>query len=381
MRANLFGRMCSNTCATSAINRYQEVKRYKVRYIFAGERGTQGTRRCHWHGILFFYNAVPDFQLSGYTHKDPFWEHGITTTRKADARGIAYVCKYCTKGVDPDNPGSESVFHASTRPMLGAKHFANWAKLHAEQGLPLNQGRKYQIAGVYSAKTKRLFDYWMTPSAAKFTVAAYLKAWAEKYGVNSHPPHSEIVEKFADQEAKSRLLTLQDAAAMERVQRGGYVSQRVRRAEKPCEPPPVGYRQFYDEHLMVYVAAASDGSPTIFWDDRGRRWRKRLVGRKVRVTDWAQPRANSAGVLPDLPGEAPREFRSVAEIPDYVPGEALDLSGRRKKPGERERYAARKAQEYHRQMVAVRMDRVAAAIKRLRDDGSEGAGGNDGLPP
>lgn len=336
-------------------------EKYKLRYMVAGERGTNGTKRCHWHGILWFYNHVPDVNTDGYTFNDAFWPHGIAMWKVVSGseygRAAKYVAKYCVKDFDVNGNVVESVFKASKRPLLGGRYFEHWAQLHVDQGLALRQGRKYQIPGQYKGRSRELYDFWMTEAAAKHTVAAYLEAWAAKYGAQSYPPDARMVERFEDAAASVRVELFRDERQLERL-RGGELGGGLRRLRDPSAEPPEGYRSYFDKHVLAFKAVAFDGRPVLFWLPDREVWGERLHGQRSSAND----------PLPDLPGEEPREFRRVADIPDFVPGEALDLSKRRKKPGERERYRARKAQQYHQEMLASRMDRVARAIKRLRDE-------------
>lgn len=337
-------------------------QKYRVRYMVAGEYGTM-KGRAHWHALLFWQSEAPRYSTEERWSDDPFWSEGFTNWQKAGSKAVAYVAKYVSKSnVDE---ATQTCFHGSFKPLIGGEFFRQWAEMHVEQGLALRQGRKYQLRDSY-ARNGKPFDYWMTPSAARFVVRCYLEAWAKKWG--THPPHSRIVEKYLDDEAKGRLEKFRDDAAVERIRVGGYVSAARRKAVEPSEGPPLGYECWFDEVLMVFVAVCGDGRPELFWNERTASWSRRVQPRKVGLADIASPLVGTDDPLPDLPNEPPREFRRAADVPEFLPGEALDLSKRRKKPGERERYGARKAREYHRQMLAGRMERVAEAIKRLRED-------------
>lgn len=327
-------------------------EKYKVRYMVAGEYGAM-KGRAHWHTVLWWYNAVPKYETVERWSDDPFWDEGFTQWQKLNAKGVAYVAKYITKdGVSDD---TECVFHASFRPLIGAHFFKQWAEMHVKQGLPLNQNRKYQLGESISRKTKRPFDYFMTDAAARYVARCYVEAWQREYP-GTHVPSSRIVDKYLDELARPNLEKMRDDAAVERLQVGGRVSVARKRAVIPSVGPPKGYESWWDDSLLAFVAVTGDGRPELFWNANAASWSPRF-----------QP-VGGSDPLPDLPGEAPREFRSVADVPDFVPGEALDLSKRKKKPGERDAWGARKAREYHRQMVTGRMEKVAAAIKRLRED-------------
>lgn len=338
-------------------------QRYRLRYLVAGEYGTLGGR-AHWHVLAWWHSEVPKYSTEKCWKDDPFWSEGHTNWRKAGALDVAYLAKYATK-FEVDEK-TETCFHGSFRPLIGGYFFRQWAELHVAAGLALTQGRKYQIEGSRT-KTGKLFDYWMTPAAARIVVKAYLAAWEKRFP-GTHPPYSRIVEKVLDDEAKPRMEKLRDAMVMERHAVGGEITSRRRTAKKPTEPPPHGYEFWFDDSRLVFVAVAGDGRPELYWNTS--RWSTKLRPRKAGLGDRTSPLTGVGDTVPDLPGEAPREYRKPADVPDFEPGQALDLSKRRKRPGERERYASRKAQQYHQQMLAVRMERVADAMKRFRDDPS-----------
>lgn len=338
---------------------------YRLRYMVAGEYGKLHGR-AHWHALIWWQSELPEYSTKARWSEDPFWSEGYTNWQRTSDKACAYVAKYVSKsGIDAE---TQTCFHGSFRPLIGGAFFKQWAELHVDHGQSLNQGRKYQIHGSLSKKGKP-FDYWMTPAAARIVVRCYLEAWERKYP-GRHPPYSRLVEKYLDDDAKPRLEKLRDAAVLERHRLGGEVSARRRKAKTPADPPPAGYEFWFDDSRLVFVAVAGDGRPELYWNEKLKSWSRRVQPRKVGLVDLTSPVASADDPLPDLPGEPPREFRRLADVPDFEPGEPLDLSRRRVKPGERERYASRKADEYHRQMLALRMERVAEAIKRLRDDPS-----------
>lgn len=334
---------------------------YKLRYMVAGERGTNGTKRCHWHGILWFYNHLPDVNTDGYTFNDPFWPHGIAMWKKISVdqlgRAARYVSKYCVKDLDKNGNGVESVFKASKRPLLGGRYFEHWAQLHVEHGLALRQGRKYTIPGQYKPRSRELFDFWMTEAAAKHTVAAYLKAWKAKYGPDNHPPSSPIVDKFEDAAASIRVEGFRFERLAERV-KSGVREPDKRKISEPSSVPPEGYRWYWDKHLLVFKAVAFDGRPVLFWNPDREVWADRVHPQRSAAYD----------PVPDLPGEGERQFRRVSEVPDFVPGEPYRLGRPTAKVSKRQRDVSRKLDEYHRAMLQARSARVAEAIRRFREE-------------
>lgn len=338
-------------------------RQYRLRYAVAGEYGALNGR-AHWHALVWWQSELPEYSEEKRWSEDPFWSEGFTNWSRTSNRAVAYVAKYVSKSnIDP---ATKTCFHGSFRPLIGGAFFRQWAELHVERGLPLNQGRKYQLRDSM-AKSGRPFDYWMTPAAARLVVRYYLEAWERKFP-GKEPPYSRLVEKYLDDEAKPRMEEIRDAARLERVRVGGHVSERRRRAVTPSELPPRGYEYWFDDSRMVFVAVSGEGHPELYWNDKAKRWMHRIQPRKVGLSDLASPAMTGGDPLPDLPGELPREFRRPSDIPEFEPGQAFDFSSRRTRPGERERYALRKAQQYHEEMLPVRMGRVAEAIKRFRDE-------------
>ncbi|AXH71900.1 MAG: putative replication initiation protein [Microviridae sp.] len=335
-------------------------KRYRCRYVAAGEMGSQ-KGRAHWHCLLFWQTDPPNFPAVDRWSEDPFWSLGFTNwqlvTKDKNHRAVAYVAKYVAGGDLKST--QETCFHGSYRPLLGGAYLARWADRHVEAGLGLTQNRIYQVDGSYKRNGK-LFDYFMNISGAKWVARHYLERWKETR--EGHRPYSRLVEWYEDLDARDRVESIRDDAAIERIAAGKPLSPGRRKVKSPTAGPPRGYESWWDDSLQVFVAVCGDGRPELKWN-----WKRQSWDRKITLRS-DDPQEDP---LPDLPGEAPREFRRVADIPDFVPGEPLDLSKRRRAPGSREVYAARKAREYQRELVTGRMEKVAAAIKRLREDEAE----------
>lgn len=66
----------------------------RLRYVAALEKGTQSTKRFHWHCILF---GVP-LSVSNRHFLRKKWGHGFLDWLPASAGRMAYVCKYAIKG-------------------------------------------------------------------------------------------------------------------------------------------------------------------------------------------------------------------------------------------------------------------------------------------
>lgn len=78
----------------------------KLRYVAALERGNQGTKRFHWHIILFGVRL----SVSNRHFVRKKWGHGFVEWLPASPARMSYVCKYAIKG---------GVFLMSRRPGIG----------------------------------------------------------------------------------------------------------------------------------------------------------------------------------------------------------------------------------------------------------------------
>jgi hypothetical protein len=146
-------------------------KGVEIRYIIAGERGSQ-RNRVHWHMILyashdlfrlgkwydFVFKAIdkprPAQILPSGRRKLPMdhwdlWPHGHVTTDTASQQSIAYVLKYCIKDMfnvvksagtprisKAENDGA-GMFRMSKEPPIGWRFmFAKLARLSATLSVP-----------------------------------------------------------------------------------------------------------------------------------------------------------------------------------------------------------------------------------------------------
>lgn len=65
-----------------------------IRYVMALEKGTQATRRFHWHGIIY------GLRFSGINRDilERSWSHGFIQWKPSTPGRMAYVLKYVIKG-------------------------------------------------------------------------------------------------------------------------------------------------------------------------------------------------------------------------------------------------------------------------------------------
>ena len=180
-------------------------KRYKVRYICAGEYGT-AKGRAHWHIILFFKGKAPKIEKDVRVNWK-YWTHGFSYFQQPDWKGFQYVLKYVMKDADLDS--ADSHLAMSKKPPLGFEFFKELAKEHVEQAV-LPRSYKYKIAGVRKDNgTEKVF--MMQGKTRDNFMNAIKEGWVNKYGKQ---PSSEFFEEwdeknysveYTDEELKKRL--------------------------------------------------------------------------------------------------------------------------------------------------------------------------------
>jgi hypothetical protein len=162
-------------------------KRYKVRYIVAGEYGT-AKGRAHWHIVLFFKGEAPKIEQDVRVDWK-YWPHGFSYFQQPDWKGFQYVLKYVLKDTDLDS--ADSHLAMSKKPPLGYEFFEELAKQHVEQAV-LPRSYKYKIVGVRKDNgTEKVF--MMQGKTRENFMNAIKIGWLEKYGKE---PSSEFYEEW-----------------------------------------------------------------------------------------------------------------------------------------------------------------------------------------
>jgi hypothetical protein len=162
-------------------------KRYKVRYIVAGEYGT-AKGRAHWHIVLFFKGEAPKIEQDVRVDWK-YWPHGFSYFQQPDWKGFQYVLKYVLKDTDLDS--ADSHLAMSKKPPLGYEFFEELAKQHVEQAV-LPRSYKYKIVGVRKDNgTEKVF--MMQGKTRENFMNAIKIGWVEKYGKE---PSSEFYEEW-----------------------------------------------------------------------------------------------------------------------------------------------------------------------------------------
>lgn len=217
---------------------------YPARYIVAGEYGSK-KGRCHWHVILYWTKKVPPVPAhvtgqDGHPRcwDDPFWKPiggGHTRWDEVTEHTARYISKYCLK--DTEDPHAQTIVRRSTRPMIGARYFDHWARLHVEQGLAIKD-RLYRIPGSVDKATGMPWNYYMTDAALAYVVRSYARQWRAANGSRHMPPDAFLEEQL------DKLAYLPPDMSQPR--------PAVKFKARPHLPPPNGETVFFDEVQNEY---------------------------------------------------------------------------------------------------------------------------------
>lgn len=203
----------------------------KVRFVGCGERGKNGSRRCHWHVIIFGSRPMgltstakgPDGHY--VREKHPLWKAGFCTVDVLPVedmghkmRAVRYCVKYLTKAravpLRERRMGVpvEAKFFRSTHTPLGYQFLTGFARKVARAGLPMHG--KYTIAGVTKTRGRGRtlrgvpFGSWEeAPDLTQHTVlgrmrdhfiAAYNSEW-EAVWPDRPVPATDWMRRFDDE--------------------------------------------------------------------------------------------------------------------------------------------------------------------------------------
>jgi hypothetical protein len=173
---------------------YRLRKRYKVRYICAGEYGTK-KGRAHWHIILFFKDKDPKIERDVRVNWK-YWEHGFSYFQQPDWKGFQYVLKYVLK--DQDTDSHDSHLAMSKKPPLGHEWFMDLAKTHVEQAV-IPRSFKYKIGGIRKDNGQEKV-FMMQGKTRENFMNAFKEGWIQKYGKE---PTSEFYEEWDEANYKN----------------------------------------------------------------------------------------------------------------------------------------------------------------------------------
>nr|WP_157843942.1 hypothetical protein [Epibacterium ulvae] len=201
---------------------------YKVRYIVAGEYGSQ-KGRAHWHAVLFFDGAAPemvdpwdieeslnrstpDWRFAQPTGKYcleqnmfwKYWPHGHVYFQRAEYKGFHYLLKYALK--DQEQEVSQTHLAMSKKPPLGDAYFKEYAQRYVDHGLA-PQDYFYSFADVYDAKRKRR-KFYLQGRMREIFMDEFIQRWREQKG--TEPPISDIVEQREDELVPYRIYSIDE---------------------------------------------------------------------------------------------------------------------------------------------------------------------------
>lgn len=256
-------------------------KRYKVRYICAGEYGT-AKGRAHWHIILFFKGKAPKIEEDVRVNWK-YWTHGFSYFQQPDWKGFQYVLKYVLKDTDLDS--ADSHLAMSKKPPLGYEFFEELAKEHVEQAV-IPRSYKYKIAGVRKDNgTEKVF--MMQGKTRENFMNAIKERWVEKYGKE---PSSEFYEEWDE---KNYSVEYTDEELIKRLQHKDviYYEPWVQNGAKTPEGTWME-AEYYGNEIVVH---ATEDNAWIFEDGEWREERanvKEILGKshikRIRTFEEAQ---------------------------------------------------------------------------------------------
>lgn len=173
---------------------------YPMRYLVAGEYGALKSR-AHFHAIIFWTKRIPP--IPKHTRgkdgvlrcwDDPWWKPiggGHTQYDEVTGKTARYVCKYC---LAPEK-GKQAIVRRSTRPLLGAKYFDHWAKLHVKQELAITN-RYYTVPGSVEPKSGKLWNYYMNDATLRYVVQSFKRQWQDRFPGRHMPPSAFLERQF-----------------------------------------------------------------------------------------------------------------------------------------------------------------------------------------
>lgn len=182
---------------------------YLVRYIVAGEYGSQ-LGRAHWHAVFHFYGNVLPESWEG-DHLDwtqeqwdkvggihiPEWSIydeplGHVHIKRATYAHTRYALKYLLK--DQYDPQKQNLLRMSKKPPLGYTYFTELARDTAVAGVAIPD-LKYKFRVRTMSGEEKDMSFLLTGKMAEIYLATYIAHWREVHG-NNRWPTSEVVDNF-----------------------------------------------------------------------------------------------------------------------------------------------------------------------------------------
>lgn len=172
-------------------------KKYHVRFICAGEYGTEKSR-AHWHVCLFFNGTktplikMPTFKWYTEQWTWPDWEHGYTFAEKPTYKEFRYAVKYCIKS-EKDTQSSRQ-FSTSKLPPLGHEYFRDLAERYVAQRIS-PRDYSYSFDDTFDTNEKRRVFYMSGKTRDNF-IDHFYQTWIKKHGLMM--PFTELMDEYTD---------------------------------------------------------------------------------------------------------------------------------------------------------------------------------------
>jgi hypothetical protein len=120
------------------------LEKYKIRYYFTSEYGTQFTKRPHYHGIV--WNLEP--QVNRKLELQKIWKHGQVNTKPikgGDYKAYYYLTKYLYKQKNYDIWTFKPFQLMSTKPYIGNRYLETSKHYHIGKGDLLTKFNKHNM--------------------------------------------------------------------------------------------------------------------------------------------------------------------------------------------------------------------------------------------
>lgn len=185
-----------------------------LRFLATGERGPNGSKRCHYHVLMWFKDGRPKHWPAVQSSRDrihlPSWPHGHVTISETMSRGhmARYVAYYAyksgPKAVEQTPDGPRKLFAGpffSRNPVIGHDFAVQFARCHVEQGL-IPWDASYTLKAASSAgKNKR---FYMKGTMLAVMMETFVEGWRAKF--KSDPPITDfLMEKYFDPIARREM--------------------------------------------------------------------------------------------------------------------------------------------------------------------------------
>lgn len=184
--------------------KHLRVDGYPVRYFVTGEYGsTKG--RAHWHIILYWQGAVPEYELQTEMYSWKYWPHGFAYFDKMGPAAVRYACKYLLKD-STDEAAQMFGPMPSKKPPLGDAFFRELAHKHVDAGLsPQNlfysfpdvrrvlMGTRGKTAKQFHEQAKPI-QFHMTGKTAENFCRYFVERWEEVHPDRPWPKSQAVMD-------------------------------------------------------------------------------------------------------------------------------------------------------------------------------------------